>query len=127
MSGKSDATEDQIPAHITLKSVLLVCFPESFPVTAFRFELFDFVFLRGLSCTTFLVFPLVFCSGRSHILLWVLSDTFTSSGKCLYILHCEISQTEEVDFLGLLTSTTKTPFVSSSCYLERPDLEQGSR
>lgn len=50
---------------------LLVCFPESFPVAALGFELFDFLFLRGLSCASVPVFPLVFCSGTAHILLWV--------------------------------------------------------
>lgn len=123
MSGKSDATEDQIPAHITLKSVRLDWCSKIFWFVSQK------VFLSQRSdsrCLT-LCFSRVFPAPHFLSFLWYfvrvdltsfsgcLSDTFASSGKCFYILHCEISQTEEGDFLGLLTLTTKTPFVSSSC------------
>lgn len=139
MSLKCNTTEDQIPVHInehiTLKSV---CLDWCSKMVWFVSQKVSLSQRSGWSCLAFCfsgLFPApAFLSSPrysvqvhlTHLSLGVFwkadSDTFASSGKCFYERHCEISQSKEVDFLGLLTLTLEFPFASSCCYLGGTDL-----
>lgn len=63
MSLKSDTTDDQIPAHITLKADAqkpFGFFPRKFPCRSVRVGAVWLLFLWALSCASVLVFPQVF-------------------------------------------------------------------